>query len=150
MRITQRKINILIAIFVIIITTIFFFSSLKTENLTYYFRIHEVRAEPTKFMNENIRVMGLVEKGSVTWEPAETKLNFRITENNQEFLTIFYIGAKPDMFREGQGIVVEGTLKDSQNFYAKTLLVKHSEEYQVDEHKKGKKLYYESLIKTSQ
>ena len=49
------------------------------------------------------------------------------------------------MFREGQGVVVEGKMK-GQHFEANQLLVKHSEEYTVEsEHKKNKDDYYKSI-----
>ena len=49
------------------------------------------------------------------------------------------------MFREGQGVVVEGKMK-GQRFFAGQLLVKHSEEYTVEtDHKKSKEDYYRSI-----
>lgn len=49
------------------------------------------------------------------------------------------------MFREGQGAVVEGKLTAPGKFQAETLLVKHSEEYKVDDHTGKKEDYYKSL-----
>ena len=44
-----------------------------------------------------------------------------------------FSGLKPDMYREGQGVVVEGTLEAGGVFRATQVLVKHSEEYNIDE-----------------
>ena len=50
---------------------------------------------------------------------------------------MIYSGVKPDLFREGQGVVVEGRMR-GKRFEAIQLLVKHSEEYTVEtEHKKS-------------
>ena len=50
------------------------------------------------------------------------------------------------MFREGQGVVVEGKMLRG-NFRADQLLVKHSEEYTLEEgHQKQKEDYYKSIL----
>jgi len=108
------------------------FASISSENLTYYHTPSEIMANPEKFKKERVRVMGLIEEGSVTWEPADTRLAFRITEDSETYLSVAYIGAKPDMFKEGQGVVVEGKIEADGQFVANELLVKHSEEYKVD------------------
>lgn len=123
------------------------FSSISSKNLTYYQTPSEVLNSPEQFQDQKIRVMGLIEKGSVTWEPAQTKLGFRITEDGQHFLSVDYKGSKPDMFKEGQGVVVEGKMGPEGIFVANTLLVKHSEEYKVDpnQHNARKEQYFKSL-----
>ena len=58
---------------------------------------------------------------------------------------MFYDRVKHDLFREGQGVVVEGKMK-AQRFEAVQLLVKHSEEYTVEtKYKKTKEDYYKSI-----
>ena len=88
--------------------------------------------------------MGLVEKGTVNWSAEDTKLEFFITENGKDKLRVFYTGIKPDLFREGQGAVVEGVMQE-ENFAADILLVKHSEEYRVEDHGKKKSNYLKSI-----
>ena len=62
-------------------------------------------------------------------------------------ISVVYDGVKPDMFREGKGVVVEGRM-DGGVLRADTLLVKHSEEYSIDEGKvKDKERIYRSLVK---
>ena len=121
------------------------FYSVSSENLTYYYTPAEILSKPDKFKDENIRVMGLIVKGSVNWSPKDTKLEFKITEDSEHFINVAYIGSKPDMFKEGQGVVIEGVMTSGNNFSASTLLVKHSEEYKVDKHDKNKKSYFESV-----
>ncbi|MDH5560926.1 MAG: cytochrome c maturation protein CcmE [Deltaproteobacteria bacterium] len=129
----------------VIAVAIAVFTSISSENLTYYHTPGEVLSNPDKFQKEKIRVMGLVVKDSVEWEPKGTKLNFRITEDSKQFLNVSYVGAKPDMFKEGQGVVIEGVMASNENFVASELLVKHSEEYKTDDHTKNKSSYSESL-----
>ena len=86
-----------------------------------------------------------MQKGSVEWNAKNIQLSFNITEDGNEFIPVLYDGVKPDLFREGQGVVVEGKMKGPR-FEANQLLVKHSEEYTVEtENKKNKEDYYKSI-----
>ncbi|MCP4754676.1 MAG: cytochrome c maturation protein CcmE [Proteobacteria bacterium] len=121
------------------------FASISSENLTYYYTPDEVLDQSETLASKKIRVMGLVEKGSVEWIPAKTRLTFRISENSKDYVRVEYHGAKPDMFREGQGVVVEGVATAPGFFSASALLVKHNEEYKVRDHSEQKDDYYKSL-----
>jgi cytochrome c-type biogenesis protein CcmE len=44
-------------------------------------------------------------------------------------VTVSYTGALPDLFREGQGIVVVGTQSDAGTVEASQVLAKHDESY---------------------
>ncbi len=121
------------------------FGSISTQNLTYYYTPGEVSNNYDSIKNDTIRVMGVVKTGSLNWIPRKTKLEFEITDEEEYVLQVEYTGAKPDMFREGQGVVVEGILKTPGEFQADTLLVKHSEEYKVADHTGKKEDYYKTM-----
>ena len=121
------------------------FISVSSKNLTYYYTPTEVMEAPEQYLDKTIRVMGLVEEGTVQWIPQTTQLTFRISDNQKRSLSVQYRGAKPDMFKENQGVVVEGMLDSSGKLLASTLMVKHSEEYKVKSDKSSKQDYYESL-----
>jgi len=72
-----------------------------------------------------IRLGGLVAEGSVLREGEV--LRFAITDTAHT-IPVVYQGAVPDLFREGQGVVVEGRLAEGL-FRADTLLAKHDENY---------------------
>ena len=115
------------------------------EMTVFFYTPQEVLASPGKFEDKTIRIGALVQKGSVEWNAQAIRLSFKITEDGRKFIPVFYAGVKPDLFREGQGVVVEGKMK-GQRFEANQLLVKHSEEYTVEtEHKKNKEDYYKSI-----
>jgi len=63
--------------------------------------------------------------------PGSLTLNFIITDNKNE-LKVLYTGVLPDLFREGQGVVALGRLKDDI-FIAKSILAKHDENYMPPE-----------------
>ena len=78
------------------------------------------------------RVGGLAVDGSVKREPDSLKIQFDITEN-EENMTVEYTGILPDLFREGQGIVAMGRFDSNRHFVANEVLAKHDEKYMPPE-----------------
>ncbi len=74
-----------------------------------------------------LRVGGLVETGSVERSPEGLDIRFRVTDNATA-VTVAYHGILPDLFREGQGVIVEGRWQ-GDTFAATTVLAKHDENY---------------------
>jgi len=141
----QKNLKFLIGALLIIGIIIWIFGSISSENLTYYYTPSEIAAQSSSIGNNTIRIMGMVREDSVSWIPRETRLVFQITDDDKHYIKVEYIGAKPDMFREGQGVVVEGNLLKSGIFSADALLVKHNEEYKATDHTGKKEDYYQSL-----
>jgi cytochrome c-type biogenesis protein CcmE len=77
------------------------------------------------------RLGGLVEAGSVV-RGQGTAVQFSVTDT-QKTLPVTYAGILPDLFREGQGVVAEGTLDGAGIFQADSVLAKHDENYMPKE-----------------
>lgn len=73
-----------------------------------------------------IRIGGLVKAASLT--RAGDLATFTITDNANDIIAS-YRGILPDLFREGQGVVVDGTMNPDGTFTADTVLAKHDENY---------------------
>ena len=58
-------------------------------------------------------------------------ISFRVTDGKTD-IAVTYDGILPDLFREGQGVVAEGRIKDGV-FVASTVLAKHDEKYMPPE-----------------
>lgn len=78
-----------------------------------------------------IRVGGMVVKGSVERD-ADLQVRFRITDFENE-LTVQYEGILPDLFREGQGVVILGRQQSANALQATQVLAKHDENYMPPE-----------------
>ena len=78
-----------------------------------------------------IRLGGLVKAGSLV-RSDNLRIRFEVTDGNRE-LPVTYEGVLPDLFREGQGVVAEGTLDGAGVFVADTILAKHDETYMPKE-----------------
>ena len=76
---------------------------------------------------ERIRLGGLVETGSVQRGP-QLDVRFAVTDGNRT-IAVAYRGMLPDLFREGQGVVTEGSLGADGVFHADVVLAKHDETY---------------------
>ena len=95
------------------------------DNLVFFYSPSDLKA---KHVGEGrrIRVGGLVAEGSVA--RAGKRLDFRITDG-ESTVPVTYSGVVPDLFREGQGVVVEGKLDRAGLVEADSVLAKHDEKY---------------------
>jgi cytochrome c-type biogenesis protein CcmE len=76
---------------------------------------------------ERIRLGGLVETGTVE-RGEKLVVRFKVTDGNKS-IPVAYTGILPDLFREGQGVVTEGTIDAAGVFRADSVLAKHDENY---------------------
>ena len=118
------------------------------ESTVFFHTPSEILAAPDEFNGKLVRVGALVQRGSTQWDEQTVRLKFSITEDSRSMIPVVYDGVKPDMYREGQGVVVEGRMDAGGVLRADTLLVKHSEEYSIDDAKvKDKEQMVRSLLK---
>jgi len=78
-----------------------------------------------------IRLGGLVREGSVV-RSDNLQVRFEVTDGKHS-IAVAYQGLLPDLFREGQGVVTEGTLDGTGTFKADSVLAKHDETYMPKE-----------------
>jgi len=74
-----------------------------------------------------VQLGGLVLPGSVVKHP-DGRVEFVISDK-EATAPVSYRGDLPDLFREGQGIVAEGSFDAAGLFQAKRVLAKHDEKY---------------------
>ena len=89
-----------------------------------FFRSPSDIAEAQPRPGERFRLGGLVKEGS--WQRGEEH-RFVITDMANDY-PVRYRGIVPDLFREGQGTVVTGTIENGE-FVATEVLAKHDETY---------------------
>ncbi|MGB7257997.1 MAG: cytochrome c maturation protein CcmE [Pseudolabrys sp.] len=74
-----------------------------------------------------IRLGGLVKDGSLQ-RGADLRISFKVTDGKTD-IPVTFQGIVPDLFREGQGVVAEGTVEPGGTVKADTVLAKHDERY---------------------
>jgi cytochrome c-type biogenesis protein CcmE len=99
------------------------------KNIVFFFSPTDLLAQ-LQPAGRDFRLGGLVEQGSVAKDG--TIIRFRITDKKNTLLVV-YRGVLPDLFREGQGVVVEGSLAPDGSFTASSVLAKHDEKYMPPE-----------------
>ena len=99
------------------------------KNIVFFYSPTDLLAQPQP-AGQGFRLGGLVEQGSVAKDG--TIIRFRITDKKNTLLVV-YRGVLPDLFREGQGVVVEGSLASDGSFTASSVLAKHDEKYMPPE-----------------
>ena len=107
----------------VLILALWLVASALRDNIVLFFTPSELTE--THRDAKRIRIGGLVEAGSI--EITGTKARFVITDEIDS-VAVTYDGALPDLFRENQGVITEGSFRE-QLFVADTVLAKHDENY---------------------
>ena len=97
-----------------------------TGSFVYYLTPTDVVGHHQAHVGQRIRLGGYVVPGSV--HRASSVLMFTVTDGT-ESMQVSDTGAVPELFRAGQGVVLEGALGTDGRFHADTLLVQHNGDY---------------------
>ena len=100
------------------------------ENLVYYWSPTELHEAGPEAVGASIRLGGLVEQDSVSRGEDGLTLQFTVTDGTSQ-VDVRTTAVPPAMFREGIGVVLEGTLREDGQFATSRLMVKHDNEYQA-------------------
>ena len=101
------------------------------KNLVFFFSPSQV-ANKEAPQNRTFRIGGLVEAGSVKREADGLTTTFVVTDTANR-IAVSYKGALPDLFKEGKGVVAQGSLGGDGVFTATEVLAKHDENYMPPE-----------------
>jgi cytochrome c-type biogenesis protein CcmE len=99
------------------------------KNLVFFFTPSQVAANEAP-QGRLFRIGGMVLAGSVQRSGIEVR--FVVTDTAKS-IPVVYRGALPDLFREGKGVVAQGTLGTDGVFQAREVLAKHDENYMPPE-----------------
>jgi cytochrome c-type biogenesis protein CcmE len=101
------------------------------QNLVFFHTPTEV-TEGKAPTGRAFRIGGLVEEGSIKRAADGLTVQFAITDT-AKVIPVTYKGALPDLFKEGKGAVVQGTMGPDGQFKASEVLAKHDENYMPPE-----------------
>ena len=121
----QRLILILLTLVILGAAILLIMFNTK-QNIVFFYTPSEL-LEDNIDPNKKLRIGGYVKKLSFV-EKSLNKYEFKITDNANDLL-IFYEGMLPDLFREEQGIVIEGFIDKNKNIVASKVYAKHDENY---------------------
>ncbi|MFO1397431.1 MAG: cytochrome c maturation protein CcmE [Burkholderiales bacterium] len=123
------------------------------SNLVFFFTPTQV-AQKEAPQGRPFRIGGLVEDGSLKRIPNSVEVTFVVTDTAQR-VPVVYAGLLPDLFKEGKGVVAQGSLGPDGRFHATEVLAKHDENYMppeakdaVDKAHKGQGMTMSSMKET--
>jgi cytochrome c-type biogenesis protein CcmE len=117
------------------------------SNLVYFVTPGELLAKGPDAYDRPIRLGGQVVAGTVRWNADDLDLRFTLQDEDGS-IEVISRKAPPAMFREGQGVIVEGKLSRAGVFESSNVMVKHSNEYRPPEgHEELPQDKYRDLIR---
>ena len=111
---TQRLTAIVVLLGCLAIGTIFVLTALR-ENIVFFLVPSDIkeRLAEGRLESSRVRLGGLVVEGSIAHDKASGEVRFVVTDGAAQ-VAVHYRGLVPDLFREGQGVVVTGILQASK------------------------------------
>jgi len=132
-----KKIKIAVSFAVVAVLMIWLTISGFNENMQYYISIKDVKAMEADKLNTGLRVKGHLVDGSIEEIPNSLEIFFMIEENGQQ-MRVRYDKERPDTFKEGAEVLVEGKyLADHGYFDATMLMAKCPSKYESEEYTSG-------------
>ena len=128
---SQRLLILFFFLSLLSLSTFLVLKSLE-DNIVYFYSPTDINKKILSNdidLSKKIRIGGLVKENSILKEGK--KISFKIHDGIDEILVI-YNGILPDLFREEQGVVALGKIKN-KNFSAIEILAKHDENYMPKE-----------------
>ena len=122
----QRLVLVLVALFALVGAGLLAASALKDE-AAYFYAPNDVKTKGVE-PGKAIRLGGMVVTGSLKREADGVTLGFDVTDGKATGPAKFS-GITPELFKEGSGVVAEGSFDRSGTFVATNLLAKHDERY---------------------
>lgn len=130
----KRKSRLYLAVFLLVAvggTTAALLTALE-QNINMFYPPEDVVSGAAP-KHTTIRAGGMVRDGSVQRASDSLAVRFVLTDHRGADFTVHYTGILPDLFREGQGILVQGELQEDGSFAAQEVLAKHDENYMPPE-----------------
>jgi cytochrome c-type biogenesis protein CcmE len=130
----KRRNRLVIVTFVLVGTAISVALVLTAlnENLNLFYPPDQI-VDGQAPVGSQIRAGGMVLEGSVAHTGAELDVQFVLTDYQGAEFEVLYSGILPDLFGEGQGVLVRGALDAKGVFQAQEVLAKHDENYMPPE-----------------
>ena len=101
------------------------------DNIVFFYSPTDITEKALR-PGQTVRLGGLVQAESVKKASDGVTTEFVITATNKT-ISVRYAGLLPDLFREGQGVVTQGSLGPDGTFVASEVLAKHDENYMPKE-----------------
>ena len=121
----QRRISVIAGLGVVLALALGLILFALRDQIVFFYSPTEIH-EKQVAAGTAVRLGGLVKAG--TWKKTGDQNEFVVTDGTTDMVAR-YTGILPDLFREGQGVVIEGAVATDGSFAATNVLAKHDEKY---------------------
>jgi cytochrome c-type biogenesis protein CcmE len=125
----QRRLSVIAGLGAVVVVAFGLILVALRDQIVFFYSPSEIHDKAVA-VGTPVRLGGLVKAGS--WTHAGDRNDFVVTDGKSEMVT-HYTGILPDLFREGQGVVIEGAMAGDGSFAATNVLAKHDEKYMPKE-----------------
>ena len=125
----QRRLSVIAGLGVVLAAAVGLILFALRDQIVFFYSPTEIH-EKAVAAGTPMRLGGLVKEGS--WKKSGDQNDFVVTDGTTD-MTAHFTGILPDLFREGQGVVVEGAMAGDGSFAATNVLAKHDEKYMPKE-----------------
>ena len=139
----KKRIYLISLFFITIATSIYLILWALKDNIVFFYSPSEIQQKMSlKEIDEmsKLRLGGMVKESSIE-KLNDGSINFIVTDFDRE-MVVFYKGIIPDLFKEQQGVIAEGSINNEGIFIANSILAKHDENYMPPEVQYTLKKYY--------
>lgn len=121
----QKRFAVILGLGAVVVLSVALILNALRDQIVFFYSPTELIERPT-LATDAIRIGGLVEDGS--WIVEGSSNIFAITDGTNSIM-VTYRNLVPDLFREGQGVIAEGSLQADGTFLATNVLAKHDENF---------------------
>jgi cytochrome c-type biogenesis protein CcmE len=121
----QRRLSVIAGLGVVLALALGLILFALRDQIVFFYSPTEIHAKQVA-AGTPVRLGGLVKAG--TWKKTGDQNEFVVTDGTTDMVAR-YTGILPDLFREGQGVVIEGAVATDGSFAATNVLAKHDEKY---------------------
>lgn len=121
----QKRIGVIAGLGVVLALAAGLILTALRDQIVFFYSPTEI-AENGVDVGAPIRLGGLVMDGS--WAQ-DGQTSVFVVHDGETAMTARFTGILPDLFREGQGVVAEGSVQQDGSFLATNVLAKHDETY---------------------
>ena len=125
----QRRLSVIAGLGVVVAAAVGLILFALRDQIVFFYSPTEIH-EKAVAAGTPMRLGGLVKDGS--WKKSGDQNDFVVTDGTTD-MTAHFTGILPDLFREGQGVVIEGAMAGDGSFAATNVLAKHDEKYMPKE-----------------
>ncbi len=128
---SKQHVKLAIGAAIIVASIVYLMFSGATGSTMYYMTVPELHQQALALQGEAVRVSGKVTAAPIQWDVRNLQLTFTMGEGEAS-VPVSYKGVKPDMFKTGADVIVEGQIGQDGTLIASHLMTSCPSKYEEE------------------